>query len=89
MRIVPVTGPDKRPKMLTPGELAAQLRVDVRDLKRLRDEGRGPAYITLTPRTIRYLTSEVADWLSDDTADQRVDQAQPSPTAAPKNTMGV
>ncbi|MEE2524376.1 helix-turn-helix transcriptional regulator [Pseudarthrobacter sp. J47] len=55
--------------MLTPGELAAQLGVDVRDLKRLRDEGRGPAYITLTPRTIRYLSSEVADWLSDDTAD--------------------
>ena len=69
MRLVPVNGPRKRPKMLTPGELAAQLGVDVRALKRLRDEGRGPASLTLTPRTIRYLSSEVADWLSDDTAD--------------------
>ncbi len=66
---MPVTGPGNRPKMLTPGELAAQLGVDVRTLKRLRDEGRGPAYITLTPRTIRYLSSEVADWLTGDTAD--------------------
>lgn len=58
--------PGKRPTMLTPGELAAQLGVNVRDLKRLRDEGRGPAYIELTPRTIRYLSSEVADWLTED-----------------------
>ncbi len=31
----------KPPKMLASRELAAQLGVDVRDLKRLRDEGRG------------------------------------------------
>jgi len=62
--IVSVTGPHERPTMLTPGELAAQLGVDVHQLKRLRDQGRGPAYITLTPRTIRYLSSEVADWLT-------------------------
>ena len=56
----------KRPKLLTPEELAAQLGVDVAHLKRLRDEGRGPAYIELTSRTVRYLSSEVADWLTDD-----------------------
>jgi len=37
---MPVSDPRKRPKMLTPRELAAQLGVDVSDLKRLRDEGR-------------------------------------------------
>ena len=67
-----MNSPRKRPRMLTPGELAAQLGVDVRDLKRLRDEGRGPAYITLTPRTIRYLSSEVADWITGDTTDEDV-----------------
>lgn len=56
---------EKRPVMLTPRALAAQLGVDVEHLRRLREQGIGPAYIRITPRTIRYLSSEVAEWLSD------------------------
>lgn len=64
-RNIPVNNRRERPTLLAPGELAAQLQVNISDLKRLRDQGRGPAYITLTPRTIRYLSSEVTDWLAD------------------------
>ena len=60
---MPVTGPRKRPKMLTPGELAAQLGVDVRDLKRLRDEGRGPAYIKPGVRRL-YPRRDLDKWLA-------------------------
>lgn len=31
--------------------------VDVEQLRRLRQQGTGPAYIPITPRTIRYPTS--------------------------------
>jgi len=63
---VPVNDNDKRPVMLTPRALAAQLGVDVEHLRRLREQGIGPAYIRITPRTVRYLSSEVAEWLNDD-----------------------
>lgn len=62
---MPVNDNEKRPVMLTPRALAAQLGVDVEHLRRLREQGIGPAYIRITPRTIRYLSSEVAEWLSD------------------------
>lgn len=63
---MPVNDNQKRPTMLTPRALAAQLGVDVEHLRRLRDEGTGPAYIRITPRTVRYLSSEVAEWLQED-----------------------
>lgn len=60
---MPVNDNQKRPTMLTPKALVAQLGVDVEHLRRLRDQGAGPAYIRITPRTVRYLSSEVAEWL--------------------------
>ncbi|XFF01785.1 helix-turn-helix domain-containing protein (plasmid) [Streptomyces sp. L7] len=66
MRLVPVNDDQKRPTMLTPKAPAAQLSVDVEHLRRLRDQGIGPAYIRITPRTVRYLSSEVAEWLDDE-----------------------
>lgn len=61
-----MNGSGKRPSLLTPRELAAQLGVDVSDLRRLRERGAGPAYIKITPRTIRYLSQDVAEWLKDE-----------------------
>lgn len=55
----------ERPKVLTSDELAVQLDVDVRRSKTAPQQGaERPAYITLTPRTVRYLSSEAADQLS-------------------------
>lgn len=63
---MPVNDSTKRPSLLTPRALAVQLGVDVEHLRRLRRQGIGPAYIRITPRTVRYLSSEVAEWLSDE-----------------------
>lgn len=67
-----------RPAMLTPRELAKQLNVTVQDLSRLRREGKGPAYVRITKRTVRYLSAEVAEWIEVDPDGQRPTPAERS-----------
>ncbi|MFV0434324.1 MAG: helix-turn-helix transcriptional regulator [Leucobacter sp.] len=46
---------------LIPAEVAAQLGVSVRKLRRMRKAGLGPAYFTIGSK-IRYLSSDVDRW---------------------------
>jgi predicted DNA-binding transcriptional regulator AlpA len=50
--------------VLTPGEAAAALGMTASRLKVLRRVGRGPAYLRLGGRLIRYLVDDVNEWLS-------------------------
>jgi predicted site-specific integrase-resolvase len=51
-------------EMLTPQELADELRVSVRTLRGWRDRGRGPR-VTRVEGAIRYRRSDVDRWLAE------------------------
>ncbi|MBX3196443.1 MAG: helix-turn-helix domain-containing protein [Microbacteriaceae bacterium] len=53
-----------RELFLIPEEVAAQLGASVRELRRLRDTGAGPAYFTIGT-AIRYLPADVDQWRSE------------------------
>ncbi|AXH37454.1 DNA-binding protein (plasmid) [Humibacter sp. BT305] len=59
------------PQLFTPEQLAAQLGTTVDELRRLRENGTGPAYITIGPRLVRYLGADVSMWLGDDEGERR------------------
>ena len=46
-------------RLLTPAETAARLNVHTKTLERWRFEGRGPDFVKLGPRTVRYKRSAV------------------------------
>ena len=54
---------DLRPHelFLIPEEVGAQLEVSVRDLRRMREAGVGPAYFTIGSQ-VRYLPADVERW---------------------------
>jgi predicted DNA-binding transcriptional regulator AlpA len=47
---------------LTPAEAAKRLHMSVRDLAALRRTGKGPEYLAISPRTVRYLAGDVSEW---------------------------
>jgi predicted DNA-binding transcriptional regulator AlpA len=55
-------------RALTPAETAERLRLSNRDLARLRHRGEGPAFVTLSRKTVRYLRSSVDEWEARHTA---------------------
>jgi len=54
---------DDLPELLTTREAANALRISVRSLERLNEDGRGPPRVTLTPRRFGYPKRGVAAWL--------------------------
>ena len=46
----------------TPEETAAKTGLTLEELRRLRENDQGPAYVTIGKRTIRYLHSDVREW---------------------------
>ena len=54
---------DEDDPLLSPPQVYAWLGIAESTLRRWRAEGRGPAYITLSPRVIRYRRSVVLAWL--------------------------
>lgn len=50
------------PEFLTPDEVAAMLRVDVRTLANWRSAGTGPRF-TKVGRLVRYARSDISDYL--------------------------
>lgn len=62
--------PSGRPdaELLTPAEVAGLLKLDTKNpvatLRQWRCEGRGPDWIALTPRTIRYTRGAVERFLA-------------------------
>ena len=66
MRELPVRGhpiAEPRRRALAPAETAARLGVTVGELARLRRQGKGPEYVSLNARTIRYIAGSVAEFL--------------------------
>lgn len=57
--------PVGQPAMLSPEELAAQTGQTVEQLRTLRRNGEGPAYIKISRTTVRYLTGDVTSWATD------------------------
>ena len=49
-------------RALTPAETAERLGLSSKELARLRDRGEGPAFVTFTQKSVRYLRSSVDDW---------------------------
>jgi predicted DNA-binding transcriptional regulator AlpA len=47
-----------------PPALAKILKLHPDTLRRWRREGRGPRFVTIGPRTIRYLFEAVEEWLA-------------------------
>ncbi|GIT82173.1 hypothetical protein LLS1_38420 [Leifsonia sp. LS1] len=46
----------------TPDEAAAATGLTLHELRRMRDRGEGPAYVTIGKRTVRYIRSDVDEW---------------------------
>ena len=44
-------------------DLATFLKVSPRSVERDRQEGRGPRFVRVCARTVRYVPSEVREWL--------------------------
>ena len=51
--------------LLTVEQAATRLNLSVQTLHRMRNQGRGPVYVELGPRTIRYSPTAVQNWLND------------------------
>ncbi|MCU1416166.1 helix-turn-helix transcriptional regulator [Leifsonia sp. NPDC058292] len=51
----------------TPEQAATATGLTLDDLRRMRETGQGPAYVTIGKRTIRYIRNDLDQW----TADQR------------------
>ncbi len=47
----------------TPEETAAETGLTLDELRRMRQRGQGPAYITIGKRTVRYIRGDVNEWL--------------------------
>ena len=50
------------PLLLTPAEVVRLLNLDARDLKRMRDDGSGPAFHRLGGRLVRYDATRLRRW---------------------------
>jgi predicted DNA-binding transcriptional regulator AlpA len=46
----------------TPDETAIETGLTLDELRRMRENGQGPAYVTIGKRTVRYLRSDVDEW---------------------------
>jgi hypothetical protein len=53
---------DPKRRALTPSETATRLGVTTDDLRSLRQHGGGPAFVTLTRKSVRYLRASVENW---------------------------
>ena len=60
MRAQPI--PSTVQPALTPAQAARRLRLSVRELAALRRAGQGPECLMISPRTIRYLDGDLAQW---------------------------
>ena len=52
------------PYMYTPDELAKSLRIEVRELKKMRKEGRGPKPLYISSHVVRYSSIAVEEYLN-------------------------
>ncbi|KKL51493.1 hypothetical protein LCGC14_2294930 [marine sediment metagenome] len=52
------------PHMYTPDELATSLRIDKRELMKMRKEGRGPKPLYISSRVVRYPSTSVEEYLN-------------------------
>ena len=55
----PIAPPADAARLLKPEDVAARLGVSERTLERWRREGTGPAFLSLTSKTVRYAASSV------------------------------
>lgn len=55
------------PVLITTREVAERLGVSVRTVEDWRHRGRGPAYITLAPKAVRYDLAVVERYIADNT----------------------
>jgi hypothetical protein len=60
-------GPDIMSTLMTPEEVADQLRMSVEALKQMRRRGEGPPFIQVTPRKVLYDEVAVQRWLLEHT----------------------
>ena len=55
--------------LLTPKEVSGALSIPIATLTNMRHRGTGPAYIKLPNRKVRYLLTDVQDWVLGKTSD--------------------
>ncbi len=65
--------------LLTTDQVAAKLGVPVRTLRQWRYLGRGPTFIKLGPKSVRYAAGDIDTWLHA----QRTTQTGPRPASSP------
>ena len=49
--------------LMTPQDVAAALAITMRDVRRMRDAKRGPDWLRLSHKTVRYRRKDVEAWL--------------------------
>ena len=54
-----------RLRSYTPNETAAETGLTLDDLRRMRERGEGPAYVTIGKRTVRYIRGDIDEWKAD------------------------
>lgn len=58
------TNPAPPEKLLTPAEFADLTGLKRQTLRKMRMAGRGPTFVTLSARCVRYPESKVAEWIA-------------------------
>lgn len=64
MGLSTASGTDTAERLVSPQQVAEQLRMSVGALAQLRYLGRGPTFIKLGPRTVRYRQGAVEAWIT-------------------------
>lgn len=59
-----ITIPTSLHEIYTPEEVAGSFRIDPRQLKKMRAEGRGPKPLFISPNVVRYRASAVEEYLN-------------------------
>lgn len=62
---------DQPTMLLTPAEVSAWTGLSIGALAQLRYKGRGPDFVKLTPKTVRYVRSDVQRWIESQVRTQK------------------
>jgi predicted DNA-binding transcriptional regulator AlpA len=56
---------NKDQKLLSEGEVATILGLDLKILQKLRISGKAPKHIKITTKSIRYVPSDIVEWIDE------------------------
>lgn len=61
----PETAPDSRRNLIRPEQVAERLHLSLHQLRTMRRDGTGPAFMQLSGHTIRYHPDDIDEWIQE------------------------